>query len=71
MNLKEALKLGKLDQFIKDHEIADPHPDGEGRFSKLIDLMAGSLEAVSETLNEALSEDCDETQIRQGKTKDV
>jgi len=71
MNLKEALKNHTLDQFIKEHEIADPHPDGESRFSKLVDLMAGSLEAVSEALDEALSEDCDETQTRRGSSKDV
>lgn len=71
MNLKDALKNNALDNFIKEHEITDPHPDGESRFSKLIDLMAGSLEAVSETLDEVLSEDCDDTQTHQGSSKDV
>ena len=31
MNLKEALKLGKLKQFAKEHEIKDPHPMGQER----------------------------------------
>jgi hypothetical protein len=32
MNLKEALKRGKLKQFAKEHENKDPHPMGKERF---------------------------------------
>ena len=34
MNLKEALKRGKLKQFAKEHEIkpSDQHPQGKERF---------------------------------------
>lgn len=28
MNLKEARKQGKLEDFVKEHEVRDPEPDG-------------------------------------------
>lgn len=31
MNLKDALKAGKLKQFAKEHEVKDPHPMGQGK----------------------------------------
>jgi hypothetical protein len=42
MNLKEALKRGKLKQFAKEHEIkpADQHPMGKERFDTVLDAMA-------------------------------
>ena len=39
MNLKEALKRGKLKQFAKEHENPDPHPEGKERFDALMDAM--------------------------------
>jgi hypothetical protein len=39
MNLKEALKWGKLKQFAKEHENKDPHPMGKERFDQLMELM--------------------------------
>jgi len=39
MNLKEALKRGKLKQFAKEHENKDPHPMGKERFDWLMDAM--------------------------------
>ena len=29
MNLKEAIRRGKLKQFAKEHENKDPHPQGQ------------------------------------------
>ena len=40
MNLKEAMKRGKLKQFAKEHEIKDAHPMGKERFDTLLDAMA-------------------------------
>lgn len=41
MNLKEALKRGKLKQFAKEHEIKpqDKHPQAKERFDGLMDAM--------------------------------
>jgi len=33
MNLNEAIKSGKIEQFAKEHEIKDVRPDGPQRFS--------------------------------------
>ena len=71
MNLKEAQKLGKLEQFANEHEIANPRPDGEQRFHKLIELMAGSPTASDETSGQDASADYDETRTRRGKKKDA
>jgi len=43
MNLKEALKRGKLKQFAKEHENKDPHPMGKERFDALMDAMTKGL----------------------------
>lgn len=64
MNLKQALKEGRLDEFAAEHEIEDPRPDGEWRFWKLLELMSGSS-ASSETSGEEPSEGSDETRTRQ------
>ena len=71
MNLKEALKLGKLDQFAKEHEIEDPHPDGEWRFWKLFDLMTSGMPASAETSDAAHDEDYDEIQTHRDISKDA
>lgn len=41
MNLKDALKRGKLKQFAREHEIkpSDQHPQGKERFDSLMDAM--------------------------------
>ena len=66
MNLKDAINLGKLDDFIYEHEIPDLHPDGENRFFKLMELMftESPLEDV-ETSDQDAPSDCAETQTRQ------
>jgi hypothetical protein len=66
MNLKEAQKLGKIDEFIKEHEIEDPLPDGWERFWKLLSLMTEGHPASTETSDEELSEDFDEIEIPRG-----
>ncbi len=71
MNLNEALKLGKLNQFVREHEIKDPRPDGESRFWRLFDLMTSGTPASSETSDEAHSEDYDETQTRRDTLKNA
>jgi hypothetical protein len=45
MNLKEALKRGKLKQFAKEHEIKpkEQHPMGKERFDTLMDAMTKGL----------------------------
>jgi hypothetical protein len=47
MNLKEALKRGKLKQFAKEHEIkpGDQHPMGKERFDALMDAMTKGIRA--------------------------
>lgn len=41
MNLKEAIKRGKLKQFAKEHEIKpdDRHPQGKERLDALMEAM--------------------------------
>jgi hypothetical protein len=63
MNLKEAKKAGKLDEFIKEHEVVDPEPDAWDRFWKLVELMTGSS-ASEEISDEEHGEGSDETQTR-------
>lgn len=45
MNLKEARQKGKLKQFAKEHENADPHPEGKERFDALMEAMTKGLPA--------------------------
>jgi hypothetical protein len=61
MNLKQAIKEDKLEEFAKEHEIKDPHPDGDSRFWKLLALMTGSS-ASAEASDGEPSEGSDETQ---------
>ena len=35
----EAVKIGRLDEFAKTHEIKDPHPDSTARFNALFDAL--------------------------------
>ena len=39
MNLKDALKRGKLNQFGQQHENKDPHHMGKERFDAPMDAM--------------------------------
>ncbi len=65
MNLKEAINLGRLNDFITEHEIPDLHPDGENRFFKLMELMfTESPLEDAETSDLAAPSDCAETQTR-------
>lgn len=45
MNLKDALKRGKLKQFAKEHEIKpeDRHPQGKERLDALMEAMTRGL----------------------------
>ena len=70
MNLKQAIKQGKLEEFAKEHEIKDPHPDGEARFWKLLALMTGSSTSA-EASGEEPCEGSDETQIPKDTSEDV
>jgi hypothetical protein len=51
MNLKEAKKLGKLDQFIQEHEI------GKERFAALLELMTRGTPASAGTTDAEPSAD--------------
>ena len=53
MNLKDALKRGKLKQFAKEHENTDPHPQGKERFDALMDAMARGTSPVPEATKPA------------------
>lgn len=70
MNLKQAIEQGKLDEFAAEHEIADPHPEGEARFWKLLDLMLGNS-ASAPASGEEPCEGSDETQTQPDTSKDV
>jgi|GEM_PF-4711609 len=61
MNLKEATKAGKLDEFVKEHEVNDPEPDGWERFWVLLTLMTGNLTSA-ETSDEVVCEGSGEIQ---------
>ncbi len=39
MNLKDAIKRGRLDQFAIERESKDPHPKGKEHFDALMDAM--------------------------------
>lgn len=40
LSLEEARKLGKLDQFAREHDLAPEMPDPRGRFDVLLDAIA-------------------------------
>jgi hypothetical protein len=70
MNLKQALKEGKLKQFAEEHEIEDPHPEGDSRFWRLLELML-SPSASEETSDAVRDEGSDDTQTQQDTSEDV
>ena len=61
MNLKQAIKEGRLKEFAAEHEIQDPHPEGESRFWRLLEAML-SHSASEETSDAEHDEGSDETQ---------
>lgn len=54
-NLKEARKQGKLDEFIKQHEV-DPKGDPEA-FNRALASMAGTSKATPATSKPPRSDD--------------
>lgn len=70
MNFKDLIETGNIEQFAKEHEVKDPLPDGTERFWKLFGLMSENSTS-SETSDGESSEGYDETQTRQGTSKDV
>jgi len=72
MNLKQAKQRGKLDQFIAEHPITDPHPMGKERFETLLDLMTrGGKPPSAQTSTEAPSASYAGTRTRKGTSKDA
>jgi len=63
--LKEAIKKGKLDEFIKEHE--KDEPGDEDKLDQLISPRPAqdSSKSTEETSGDHASGDCDETQTRQ------
>lgn len=61
MNLKQAIKQGKLEEFAAEHEVQDPHPEGESRFWRLLEAMLSPLASV-ETSDAERGEGSDGTQ---------
>jgi hypothetical protein len=58
LSLEEARKLGKLDQFAREHEIKPEAANPPSRFDRLLDAMAGGKPATADqTLNQDASED--------------
>lgn len=47
LSLEEARKLGKLDQFAREHDIPpeEQHPEARGRFQRLLDLACKSAKS--------------------------
>lgn len=70
MNLKQAIKEGRLKEFVEEHEIEDPHPESESRFWRLLEAML-SPSASGETSDAGHSEGSDETQIPPDTSEDV
>jgi hypothetical protein len=56
MNLKEARKQGKLDQFIKERE-KDAHGDDERLAKTIFSMSVGSLKEEQETSSQGSSDD--------------
>jgi hypothetical protein len=71
MNLKEAERLGKLDEFIKEHEIKDPHPMGQERLEALLDLMTRGTPTPAGTCGAAPSASYGGTRTRKGTFEDA
>ncbi len=70
MNLKQAIKDGKLEEFAAENEVQDPHPEGESRFWRLLEAML-SGSASEETSGAENAEGCDETQTPSGTSEGV
>ena len=70
MNLKQAMKEGKLRQFAEEHEIEDPHPEGESRFWRLLEAML-SPQASEATSDVEHAEGSGETQTQPNTSEDA
>ena len=70
MNLKQAIKEGKLGEFAAEHEVQDPHPEGEARFWRLLETMLAHS-ASEETSGAEHDEGSDETQTPPDTSEDV
>lgn len=70
MNLKQAIKDGKLEEFAAEHEPEDPHPECESRFWRLLSLIAGKP-AYEGTSDAERGEGSDETQTQPDISEDV
>lgn len=67
MNLNEAQKRKRLAQFIKEHEVKDPHPMGKERFDTLMDLMTRAGKSPTAGTSDAVpSAGCAATRTRRG-----
>jgi len=72
MNLKQAKKQGKLDEFIAEHEVKKRHTMGKERFKALLDLMTrGGRPASTGTSGAAPSAGSAGTRTRQGTSGDA
>ena len=70
MNLKQAIQEGKIEEFAAEHEVQDPHPEGESRFWRLLEAMLGQP-ASGETSDAEHDEGSDETQTQQDTSEGV
>ena len=70
MNLKQAIKEGKLEEFAAEHQVQDAHPEGESQFWRLLKAMLG-LSASGETSDAERDEGSDDTQTPQDTSEDV
>ena len=67
MNFKEAKTRKKLKEFIAEHEVKDPHPQGKERFDALLDAMTrGEKPASPKTSGAAPSGGSGGTRTRRG-----
>ena len=58
LSLEEARKLGKLDQFVREHDIEPDTPNSRGRFDVLLGKMAaGKPSTADRTSTRETSED--------------
>jgi hypothetical protein len=71
MDLKQAKKLDRLDQFIEEHEVTDPHPMGRERFDALVELMARGTPPSEGTSRAAPYADYRGTRTRKDTSEDA